>query len=190
MSNVTTPKLFDVPPSLPQLKCYNFSFKFLCSSSTNTYDSLGSISSSSVTSRRRCYCGEIANNFTSMTTNNPERRFYKCAKPENELCGYWEWQDEALPNKALIVIIDFKSKLDAANVKIRTLNMLLDACKLERDKLMEKVNILKAINDIEVNKVREMEVKVMHMKMFIMVAFALLVGFVVALLMKSILHFM
>nr|XP_016487057.1 PREDICTED: uncharacterized protein At4g04775-like [Nicotiana tabacum] len=142
------------------------------------------MSSSSVTSRRRCYCGKIANNFTSTTTNNPGRRFYKCAKPENKSRGYWEWQDEALPDKALIVINDFKSKLDTANVKIRTLNMLLDACKLERDKLMVKVDVLEAINDVEVNKAREMEVKVMQMKIFIMVAFALLVEFVVALLMK------
>nr|XP_016446297.1 PREDICTED: uncharacterized protein LOC107771450 [Nicotiana tabacum] len=142
------------------------------------------MSSSSVTSRRRCYCEEIAKNFTLTTTNNPGRRFYKCAKPEGESCRYWEWQDEALSDKALIVINDFKSKLDAANVKIRTLNKLLDACKFERDKLMEKVDVLEAMNDVEVNKAREMEVKVMHMKMFIMVAFALLVGFVVALLMK------
>nr|XP_016516022.1 PREDICTED: uncharacterized protein At4g04775-like [Nicotiana tabacum] len=140
--------------------------------------------SSSVTPRRRYYCGEIANNFTSTTTNNPGRRFYKCAKSENELCGYWEWQDEALSDKELMVINDFKSKLVAANVQIRTLNMLLDACKLEREKLMEKVDVLEAINNVEVNKGREIEVKVMHMKMFIMVLFALLTGFVVALMMK------
>nr|XP_016451967.1 PREDICTED: uncharacterized protein At4g04775-like [Nicotiana tabacum] len=133
------------------------------------------MSSSSVTSRKRCYCGDIAENFTSRTPNNLVKRFYKCAKPE---------QDEVISVKILMVINIFKFKLDASIDEITMLNMLSNTCKLERDKLMENVDVLKAINDVEVNKARDMEVKVMQMKMFIMISFALFVEFDVALSMK------
>ena len=62
--------------------------------------------------------------------------------------------------------------------------MALDACKIERDRLMEKVDALEAINIVEVNKARELEEKVLKLKMFIIISFALFVGFVASFLMK------
>lgn len=64
------------------------------------------------------------------------------------------------------------------------LNQLLDTCKLERDKLLGKINVLEAIKDIKVKKVREMEEKVLKMKMFILISFVLFVGLVEAMMMK------
>ncbi|XP_019240892.1 PREDICTED: uncharacterized protein At4g04775-like [Nicotiana attenuata] len=115
------------------------------------------MSESSCPSKRRCFCGDIVNHFTSTTVYNPSRRFYKCAKLENESCDFWEWQDEVLPDRALVVINNFKSKFDVAQVQCKTLNMALDACKTERDRLMEKVDALEAINIVEANKSRELE---------------------------------
>ncbi|XP_009766903.1 uncharacterized protein [Nicotiana sylvestris] len=142
------------------------------------------MSESSCSSKRRCFCGDIANNFTSTTVYNPGRRFYKCAKPENESCGFWEWQDEVLLDRALVVINNFKSKFDVAQVQLITLNKALDACKIERERLMQKVDALEAINIVEANKARELEEKVLKLKMFIIISCALFVGFVTAFLMK------
>ncbi|XP_070004141.1 uncharacterized protein At4g04775-like [Nicotiana sylvestris] len=135
------------------------------------------MSDSTATSKRRCHCGEIAKNFKSTTAQNPGRRFYKCAKPE-------EWQDEAYPDSALIAINKLQYKLDAANLTINMLNQLLETCKVERDKLLEKVDVLEAVKNIEVNKAREMEEKLLKMKMFVLILFTLFVGFVAAIMMK------
>nr|XP_009594066.1 uncharacterized protein LOC104090628 [Nicotiana tomentosiformis]XP_016497411.1 PREDICTED: uncharacterized protein LOC107816227 isoform X1 [Nicotiana tabacum] len=142
------------------------------------------MSESSCSSKRRCFCGDIANHFTSTIVYNPGKRFYKCAKPENESCGFWEWKDKVLPDIALVVINNFKSKFDVAHVQLNTLNMALDARNIERDTLMEKVNALVAINIVEANKARELEEKVLKLKMFIIISYTLFVGFVAAFLMK------
>nr|XP_016497412.1 PREDICTED: uncharacterized protein LOC107816227 isoform X2 [Nicotiana tabacum] len=102
----------------------------------------------------------------------------------NESCGFWEWKDKVLPDIALVVINNFKSKFDVAHVQLNTLNMALDARNIERDTLMEKVNALVAINIVEANKARELEEKVLKLKMFIIISYTLFVGFVAAFLMK------
>nr|XP_009622399.1 uncharacterized protein At4g04775-like [Nicotiana tomentosiformis] len=142
------------------------------------------MSDTTATSKRRCHCGDISKNFKSTTPQNPGRRFYKCAKPENESCRYWEWQDEAYPERALIEINKLQCKLDVANVTINMLNQLLDTCKVERHKLLEKVDVLEVVKNIKVNKAREMEEKLLKMKMFVLISFALFVGFLAAMMMK------
>ncbi|XP_070029938.1 uncharacterized protein At4g04775-like [Nicotiana sylvestris] len=142
------------------------------------------MSDSIATSKRIYHSGEIAKNFKSTTAQNPGRRFYKCAKPENESCRFWEWQDEAYPDRALIKINKLQCKLDAANVTINMLNQLLETYKVERDKLLEKVDVLEAVKNIEVNKAREIKEKLLKMKMFVLISFALFAGFVAAMMMK------
>ncbi|XP_016441647.1 UDP-glycosyltransferase 74G1-like isoform X2 [Nicotiana tabacum] len=109
--------------------------------------------------------------------------FYELEK-ENGLRGYWEWKDEALPDKAIIEINKLQRKLDPANVTINMLNQLLDTCKLERGKLLGKVDVLEAVKNIEVDKAREKEEKLLKMKMFVLISFALFVGFLAAMMMK------
>ncbi|OIT03536.1 hypothetical protein A4A49_57460, partial [Nicotiana attenuata] len=131
------------------------------------------MSESSYSSKRRCHCGEIANHFTSTTPFNPGRRFYKCPKPDISSCGYWEWQDDVLPDRALIVINNMNYKSDAANVKLNNMKSTLDAIILERDRLKERVDSLKALKNSEANKARKLEEKVLNMKIVIMISWAI-----------------
>eukprot|EP00891_Asterochloris_glomerata_P006968 jgi/Astpho2/6968/fgenesh1_pg.00107_%23_36_t len=41
-----------------------------------------------------CQCGEPATERVSWTTNNPERKFYKCSQAKGEGCNYFAWADE------------------------------------------------------------------------------------------------
>ncbi|OIT01462.1 hypothetical protein A4A49_59914, partial [Nicotiana attenuata] len=127
---------------------------------------------------KRCHCGEITNQFTSTTPYNPGRRFFKCPKPDISSCNYWEYQDYVLPDRALITFNNMNYKLDAANVKLNNKKSTLDAIILERDRLKERVDILKALQNSEVNKARKLEEKVLNMKIFIMISWAIFVGFV------------
>nr|XP_016478996.1 PREDICTED: uncharacterized protein LOC107800353 [Nicotiana tabacum] len=125
--------------------------------------------------------------FTSTTILNPGRRFYKCPKRDFgqvDSCGYWEWHDEVLPDRALVVISNIKAQLDVATVKVSNLSSALDAVKIERVNLKEKVNIMEAINNYQVIKSRDLEEKLRKMKMCFLASCALFVGFVAALLMK------
>ncbi|XP_009600441.1 protein CASP-like isoform X1 [Nicotiana tomentosiformis] len=99
-------------------------------------------------------------------------------------CGYWEWHDEVLPDRALVVISNIKAQLDVATVKVSNLSSALDAVKIERVNLKEKVNIMEAINNYQVIKSRDLEEKLRKMKMCFLASCALFVGFVAALLMK------
>ncbi|OIT39546.1 hypothetical protein A4A49_61917, partial [Nicotiana attenuata] len=122
----------------------------------------------SCSSKRKCHCGKIAHLFTSKTSFNPGRRFYKCPKPEANSCGYWEWHDKVFHDRASVVISNLKAQLDATSIKINTLSTSLEVVKIERDKLKEKVKTMEAINNSQVNKARELEEKFMKLKMFIM----------------------
>ncbi|XP_019228856.1 PREDICTED: uncharacterized protein LOC109209948 [Nicotiana attenuata] len=132
----------------------------------------------SCSSKRKCHCGEFAKNFTSMIPLNPGRRFYKCPKPEGSSCGYWEWAEDHVPDRALVVINNLKCELDVANLKISNLKSLLDDGKTERVKLKEKVVALKAGNNLLVTKKLELEDRILKMKFFIMISCALFVGFI------------
>nr|XP_016455952.1 PREDICTED: uncharacterized protein LOC107779961 [Nicotiana tabacum] len=66
---------------------------------------------------RRCHCGLIALYLTAWSDANAGRRFYKCPRSKVSSCGYFEWIDEELPRQAVMVIKDLKTKLDAAKVE-------------------------------------------------------------------------
>ncbi|KAK4361431.1 hypothetical protein RND71_020383 [Anisodus tanguticus] len=63
-----------------------------------------------------------------------------------------------------------------------TIREPLNAVKVERDNLKKKVNVLKAINNAQVNKSRELEEKMLKLNMLFMVQLAVLVEFFVAIL--------
>ncbi|XP_019239510.1 PREDICTED: uncharacterized protein At4g04775-like [Nicotiana attenuata] len=131
----------------------------------------------SYSSKRKCHCGEFANRFTSTTLFNPGRRFYKCPKPQDASCGYWEWSDDPIPDRALVVINNLRSQLDAANVKISNLKSSLDNVNIESDKLKEKLIAVKARNHVQVTKLEE---NILKMKIFTIILCTLLVGIVAA----------
>ncbi|KAK4349452.1 hypothetical protein RND71_032207 [Anisodus tanguticus] len=92
----------------------------------------------SCSSQRRCHCGMIANQFTSTTTSNPGRKFFKCPKPKDE-----EYI-ESFAGELMSSLDTFKNVI--ANLKS------------ERDKLKEEIGALKGINQAEMNKVLKMRV--------------------------------
>ncbi|CAN4078601.1 unnamed protein product [Withania somnifera] len=105
----------------------------------------------SITNSVRTYfCGENASCFTSRTSLNPERKNFKCPK--------------------------YKDKLEVATVKIDSFRESLNAAKIERDNFKKKLEILETINYSEVKKSRNLEEKLLKMKML----FAVFVGYFVA----------
>ncbi|GIL87597.1 hypothetical protein Vretimale_14713 [Volvox reticuliferus] len=44
-----------------------------------------------------CQCGQPCTRRVSNTGKNPGRAFFKCARPQNEQCGYFKWEDELGP---------------------------------------------------------------------------------------------
>ncbi|CAH9099878.1 unnamed protein product [Cuscuta europaea] len=58
--------------------------------------------------RRRTEIPVKARLWTSWTDKNPGRRFYGCPHYENDGCGFFEWHDEPLTNRAKHVINDLK----------------------------------------------------------------------------------
>ncbi|XP_019244747.1 PREDICTED: uncharacterized protein LOC109224668 [Nicotiana attenuata] len=74
-------------------------------------------SSSSYESKKRYLCGLIARHFMAYTSENAGRRFFKCPKPKKKSCGYWEWQDDVLPPRVVILISSPKRKLEAAKMQ-------------------------------------------------------------------------
>ncbi|XP_016467551.1 uncharacterized protein LOC107790162 [Nicotiana tabacum] len=66
---------------------------------------------------RRCRCGLIALYLTAWSDANTGRRFYKCPRSKVSCCGFFEWIDEELPRRAMMMMQDLKTKLDAAKVE-------------------------------------------------------------------------
>ncbi|KAJ8555337.1 hypothetical protein K7X08_012833 [Anisodus acutangulus] len=108
-----------------------------------------------------------ANQFTSTTTSNPGRKFFKCPKPKRNSCGYWQWEDEEYSDSFVGKLM---SSLDAFKNEISNL-------KNERHTLKEEIVALKGINQAEMNKV-------LKMRVFMMISWALFVGFIAASIMK------
>ncbi|XP_019237893.1 PREDICTED: uncharacterized protein At4g04775-like [Nicotiana attenuata] len=140
------------------------------------------MSENNCSSKRICRCGEVANHFTSKTLLNPGRRFYKCPKPESEGCGFWEWHDEKYPDAALIAINNVR--LEAANHEIKMLNVSLEALKVEKDGLTEKIELIDSMKKFEVKKNMELEAKVVKLKMIITILCSLIVVFAFSSIMK------
>ncbi|XP_019234082.1 PREDICTED: uncharacterized protein At4g04775-like [Nicotiana attenuata] len=128
------------------------------------------MSQSSTSSQRRCRCGIIANYFTSTTPSNPGRKFYKCARPKNNSCGYFDWEDEIFADGFQLEIRDLKSSLNAVTI--------------ERDKLREKLIDMEAMNKFEAAKVKKLEERVVQPMMVIIGSWAMFVGFFAAWIMK------
>ncbi|XP_019240298.1 PREDICTED: uncharacterized protein At1g43920, Chloroplastic-like [Nicotiana attenuata] len=128
------------------------------------------MSQGSCSSQIRCRCGIFANHFTSTTPLNPGRQFFKCPKPKNRSCGYFEWEDE----------ISFSSDL----VTTKDVTSSWEAIKNDKDKLKEELIALKALHKAEAAKVTKLEEKVLKTRMMLMISWALFVGFVAASMMK------
>ncbi|KAM3358745.1 hypothetical protein P3S68_021678 [Capsicum galapagoense] len=65
-------------------------------------------------------------------------------------------------------------------VKMDTLRDSLNAVKIERDELKQKLEHLEAVNYPEVNKTRNLGEKLLKMKMLLIVSFVVFVGFMIA----------
>nr|XP_009627811.1 uncharacterized protein At1g43920, Chloroplastic-like [Nicotiana tomentosiformis]XP_016443642.1 PREDICTED: uncharacterized protein At1g43920, Chloroplastic-like [Nicotiana tabacum] len=128
------------------------------------------MSQGSSSSQIRCRCGIIANHFTSTTPLNPRRRFYKCLKPNNRSCGYFEWEDEISLNSDLVTTKDLTSSLEAI--------------KNDRDKLKEELIAMEALHQAEAVKLMKLKEKVLKARMMLMISWALFIGFVAALMIK------
>lgn len=74
--------------------------------------------------------------------------------------------------------------LDKVLIVTRNLKLSLDTIKIERDNLNERVAALEAINMLDMNKVVTFEDKLTEMRIFLLISWALFVGFVAALMMK------
>lgn len=70
------------------------------------------------------------------------------------------------------------TQLNAATIKVDTLNMTLDTIKIERNNLKEKMDAMKASTNFEVNKSMLLEDNVKKMKTLIMILRALVIGIV------------
>ncbi|WMV19822.1 hypothetical protein MTR67_013207 [Solanum verrucosum] len=132
-----------------------------------------------------CFCGELTRCFTSRTSLNPGRRFYRCSKPNVhfslniENCEFWRWEDSSSENSSIEVNL-LKSKLEVATLKMENLSESLNAMKIERDNLKKKLENLQSLNYFEVNKSRNLEAKVLKLKMLCILSFTVFVVFVVA----------
>nr|XP_009785435.1 PREDICTED: uncharacterized protein LOC104233700 [Nicotiana sylvestris]XP_016465894.1 PREDICTED: uncharacterized protein LOC107788709 [Nicotiana tabacum] len=81
-------------------------------------------SSFSHSRRRMCGCGVASLYLTSRSEIYPGRCFFKCHKPDKTGCGYWEWEDDEFPPRAIIFINKLKREKDAL-LKERLGNMVL-----------------------------------------------------------------
>ncbi|XP_070003937.1 uncharacterized protein [Nicotiana sylvestris] len=137
---------------------------------------------------RRCDCGLIALHLTAWTDANAGRRFYKCPRPEVSSCDFWEWHDEELPRRAVIVIKELKTSLGVIMVERdklkKKVDEMEDAINVERDDLRKKAEEMELVNHVEVGKVSSLEEKVKKLRIIILISWALFVGFLVVGLMK------
>ncbi|KAG5573166.1 hypothetical protein H5410_062932 [Solanum commersonii] len=120
-----------------------------------------------------CFCGEMTR-FTSRTSLNPEEDFL-----DIENCEFWRWEDSSSENSSIEVNL-LKSKLEVATLKMENLRESLNAIKIERDNLKEKLENLESLNYFEVNKSRNLEAKVLKLKILCILSFNVFVVFVVA----------
>lgn len=80
----------------------------------------------------------------------------------------------------LVQINNLKAKLEVAMVKMDTERDSLNGVKIERDDLKQKLKRLEALNYSEVNKSRNLEEKLLKMKMLLIISFVVFVGLLVA----------
>ncbi|OIT37926.1 hypothetical protein A4A49_22275 [Nicotiana attenuata] len=120
-------------------------------------------------------------------------------------CGYFEWIDEELPRRAVMVIKDLKTKLDAAKVERNNLRNKIylmeqatmvqrgsknlfdemeDVMTVERHTLKMKLDEMEKFQLVEAEKASKIEVKVKKMRNIILVSWALLFALVVVGMMK------
>ncbi|OIT28393.1 hypothetical protein A4A49_57751 [Nicotiana attenuata] len=154
---------------------------------------------------RRCHCGLIALYLTAWSDANARRRFCKCPRSKVSSCGYFEWIDEELPRRAVMVIKDLKTKLDAAKVERNNLrnkfylmeqatmvqrgsknlfDEMEDVMTVERHSLKMKLDEMEQFQLVEAEKASKLEVKVKKMRNIILVSWALLFVLVVVGMMK------
>ncbi|OIT28686.1 hypothetical protein A4A49_53194 [Nicotiana attenuata] len=101
---------------------------------------------------RTCFCGLTANQFTATTPMNGGRRFFKCPRPEDIACRYWEWRDEELPAHV--------------SMFIHTQKMSLNAIRKERNNLKKTLDEFLGSNASDLKKVSCLEKKVSNLVKF------------------------
>ncbi|XP_060184337.1 uncharacterized protein LOC132614018 [Lycium barbarum] len=138
--------------------------------------SQASCSSQDGSSKHTCLCGLAANYFTAYTLTIAGRRFYKCPRPDVDSCGYFDWVDPKLPDRAANVICKLKSQVDALKFERQKLKEKIvslegiDAVNRERDMLKQKVKESEATNQVERSKVMKLEDEVSKMKAVIVIS--------------------
>ncbi|XP_060171752.1 eukaryotic translation initiation factor-like isoform X2 [Lycium barbarum] len=110
-------------------------------------------------------------------------------REEHSSCGYWEWEDQAFPEKAYIRNLEELLKyvkIERDNLKIEKENLMIEMVNLknERDYLSEVVATLQATNELETNQARTFEEKYSKVKFNLMISWALFVGFFFAMMTK------
>nr|XP_009617785.2 uncharacterized protein LOC104110067 [Nicotiana tomentosiformis] len=152
-------------------------------------------SSSSYGSKKRCLCGLIAHYFTAYTSENAGRRFFKCPKPEKKSCGYWEWHDDELPPRVVILISSLKRKLKTAEMQRDILKKKmadydvvvgveaqaiakLNEKVVERNILKKKIVEVESAAAIDAGTIATLSKTVAHQWMLIYILCGCLIGFI------------
>ncbi|KAL5705576.1 hypothetical protein ACHQM5_023865 [Ranunculus cassubicifolius] len=76
--------------------------------------SSSSTSVNSQKSRHVCYCGILAKECISWTTENPGRRFQNCA---TKTCDFWSWLDDKMTFKEKIMAAMAIAKADKEKIE-------------------------------------------------------------------------
>ncbi|XP_070017205.1 uncharacterized protein [Nicotiana sylvestris] len=164
-----------------------------------------SVNAHEIQYERRCHCGFTVLYLIAWSDANVGRRFYKCPRSKVSSCGYFEWNDEELPRRAVMVIKDLKTKLDASKVERNNLtnkvylmehatmvqrgsknlfDKIEDVMTVERHTLKMKLDEMEQFQLVEAGKASKLEVKVKKMRNIILVSWALLFALVIVGMMK------
>ncbi|KAL6513934.1 hypothetical protein OROHE_019390 [Orobanche hederae] len=102
---------------------------------------MSSQSQSSRSSRTTtCFCGRVPVIVPSWKEKNVGRRFLGCSRyPDAGYCNFFQWFDPPMCDRSLQIIPGLLRKLDEQNLKMTTLETVVD-------NLEEKIRILQSMN--------------------------------------------
>ncbi|OIT22190.1 hypothetical protein A4A49_52599 [Nicotiana attenuata] len=115
------------------------------------------MSESSTSSResgqsRTCFCGLTSNQFTATTPMNGGCRLFKCPRPEDIACRYWEWRDEELSAHVSMFIHTQKISLNVIRKERNNLKKTLDEFLGSNASDLKKVTCLeKKVSNLDSN---------------------------------------
>ncbi|OIT08759.1 hypothetical protein A4A49_63293, partial [Nicotiana attenuata] len=113
---------------------------------------------------RRCHCGLIVLYLTAWSDANAGRRFYKCPRSKLSSCGYFEWIDE--PRRAVMVIKGLKTKLDAAKVERNNLRNKVYLMEQATIVQMGSKNLFDEMEDVTMVERHTLKTKLDEMELF------------------------